>query len=51
MPRLRAFLAGWREYRSAFGRTWDDDPYHPLSVAYDRGRDLHHRATLRRHES
>lgn len=50
MTQARAFILGLREFRSGFGRTWHDDPYHPLSVAYDTGREWAHRMTLRRYE-
>lgn len=41
--RVRVFAMGWREAFDSFGMTFDDDPDSPLSVAYDRGRDLRRR--------
>lgn len=35
---LSVFLLGFEESASGFGRTYDDDPESPRSVAYDRGR-------------
>jgi hypothetical protein len=46
---LRAFLLGFIEFRSGFGRTYGD-PFTPKSAAYDSGRELAHRLTLRRFE-
>lgn len=40
MQKLKAFLQGFLECRGDMGLTWNNDPYHPLSVAYDRGRTL-----------
>jgi hypothetical protein len=48
---ITAFLRGFVEFRSSLGMTYDDDPYSPRSVAYDRGRDLAHRLTLRRFDT
>jgi hypothetical protein len=42
---IRVFILGFVEFRSSFGMTYDDDR---LTEAYDRGRDLAHRLTLRR---
>ena len=43
-PRIAAI--GVREFRSALGLSWDDEP--GKSEAYDAGRELAHIATLRR---
>jgi hypothetical protein len=43
MTRIKAFWMGVREGYSSpdgDGWTWDGDPYHPLSVAYDHGRNV-----------
>lgn len=47
MKTLQAFILGMLEFRSSSGRTYYNDPWHPLSVAYDTGRDWAHRLTLR----
>ena len=44
---LRAFLLGMREYRLSLTTHFDTPA---LVDAYDRGRDLAHRLTMRRHE-
>lgn len=46
----RIFLLGAREYRSAFGMTYDH-PYTSKSVAYDSGREAAHIVTLRKYDS
>jgi hypothetical protein len=45
---LKAFLLGAREFRYSCGMTYDNDPESPRSRAYDSGRELMHRFTLRR---
>jgi hypothetical protein len=45
--RARAFLLGMREFRLSWTTHFDD--YDEL-VAYDQGRDLAHRLTLRRYD-
>lgn len=47
MKRLAAFLRGAAEFRSAVTPHYDDQG---LVYAYDVGRDLAHRCTLRRYE-
>lgn len=47
MGRIKAFLLGIREFRSGVGMTYDGSPYSPRSVAYDWGREIAHRVTLR----
>jgi hypothetical protein len=46
MHRFHAFFLGLREFRLSVTTHFDDD----LLEWYDRGRDLAHRATLRRYE-
>lgn len=45
MRHLSAFLRGMREFRSDFTASYDDTA---LQDAYDWGRELAHRVTLRR---
>lgn len=52
MKKIRAYLLGMFEFRRSW--TWadpartTDEPYTDLDEAYDRGRDMAHRLTLRR---
>ena len=43
----KAFLLGIREFRSSCGRTYENNPHSPRSIAYDHGREIAHRATFR----
>jgi hypothetical protein len=42
---------GAREFRSAFGMTYDDNSWSARSEAYDAGRELAHIATRRRYDA
>jgi hypothetical protein len=42
-------IQGFREFRSSFGMSWDDDS--SKSNAYDSGRELAHVLTFRRYEA
>lgn len=48
METIKAFLMGMLEFRSCVTPNYGDD--YDLLLAYDRGRDLAHRVTLRRFE-
>ena len=45
--KVKAFFLGMWEFMGNSGMTWDDNPYHPLSMAYDTGRDWAHALTFR----
>jgi hypothetical protein len=45
MKRIRAFLTGMREFRSAVTTHYDD---YELLLSYDWGREIAHRVTFRR---
>ena len=47
LKRARAFFLGAAEFRSSLTTSLDD---HDSADAYDRGRELAHRLTLRRYE-
>jgi hypothetical protein len=46
---IRLFLLGMYEFRSMYGRYWDN-VCDPRSQAYDWGREWAHRLTFRRYE-
>lgn len=51
MIRVRALMLGIKEFRRSFTTSFVGEPNeYALYVAYDQGRDLAHRLTLRRFE-
>jgi len=53
IPRLKAFLLGMFEFRTSLTTGYydaDGEPIWPLTLAYDSGRELAHKITLRRYE-
>lgn len=48
MATIRAFFMGMREFRLSFTTHYADDA---MRDAYDKGRELAHRLTLRRYEA